>query len=220
MASLTTAVQAFSITISLMTAGSVATLSIFDLQELKSQPAERSLPMLRWLFSRGSHIYPPAAFLSSAGFAYLAYDAIPSHLRSITRVLQATNSLKFNGYLAASILAFSMAPVTQYVMLRNNFELIEKNEEKGGARSAKSAQVMHKQGSGIGLRSAEESVESKGDINEFKDLSGPQSETAKSFTEAERKEVQEKLTKFSRQNLLRAMVIGAGGMVGLLNALT
>nr|POE62882.1 hypothetical protein CFP56_03785 [Quercus suber] len=61
MASLTVAVQTLSITIALAASGSIAALSVFDLQELKSQPAERSLPMLRWLFSRGSHIYPPAS---------------------------------------------------------------------------------------------------------------------------------------------------------------
>nr|POE62881.1 hypothetical protein CFP56_03784 [Quercus suber] len=161
----------------------------------------------------------PLKLLTGAGFAYLAYNTIPTDLRTLTQLLKTTNGFKANGYLAASLLAFSIGPVTQFIMLQNNFDLIKKNEEKGGARSAKSAQAMHKQGSDLGGRSARESVDGKGDVNEFKDLSGPQTETTGSFSQAERKEVQEMLTKFSAQNLLRAVLIGMGGVVGLVSAL-
>ena len=56
-----TAVQALSISIALAGAGGIAALSLFDIPEIRSQPADRALPMIRWLFSRGSHIFPQAS---------------------------------------------------------------------------------------------------------------------------------------------------------------
>lgn len=61
MATLTQAVQVSSIATSLIAAGGIASLSLFDVPELASQPADRALPQIRWLFSRGSHIFPQAA---------------------------------------------------------------------------------------------------------------------------------------------------------------
>lgn len=60
------AIQITSITTSLLAAGGIAALSLFDIPLLASQPADRALPLVRWLFSRGSHIFPQAAvcFLS------------------------------------------------------------------------------------------------------------------------------------------------------------
>lgn len=100
--STTQTIQILSITTALLASGSIATLSLFATPLLQSQPASRSL---RWLFSRGSHIFPTSALLSSSGFAYLAYTSLPTH---------ATHSLfthattgKSGLYLAASALAFS-----------------------------------------------------------------------------------------------------------------
>lgn len=54
-------IQTLSISVSLYAGGGIAALSIFDVPELQSQPADRSLPMTRWLYSRGGHIFPQAA---------------------------------------------------------------------------------------------------------------------------------------------------------------
>ncbi|KAK8135577.1 hypothetical protein PG984_003517 [Apiospora sp. TS-2023a] len=74
-----TALQAVSITSSLMVAGGIATMSLFDIPILQAQPASRSLPSIRWLFSRGSHIMPTAAFAAGTGFVSLALIALPLH---------------------------------------------------------------------------------------------------------------------------------------------
>lgn len=105
------------------------------------------------------------------------------------------------------------------MMVPNNFALIKKNEEKGGARSAESAKSMHKQGVQPGERSAEDSVYSKGEASEFQDLSGPQSKTTQSSTAAEDQQVRAMLDKFEKQNFLRAVCLGLGGVVGLVTAL-
>lgn len=54
-------IQTLSISVSLYAGGGIAALSLFDVPELQSQPADRSLPMIRFLFSRGGHIFPQAA---------------------------------------------------------------------------------------------------------------------------------------------------------------
>ena len=105
-------------------------------------------------------------------------------------------------------------------MLPTNFALIEKNEEKGGARSEKSAQ----EGSGRGVkggRSAEESVSvsGKGQASQFTDLSGPQTETREKSRLEEDEEVTRLLSKFNRRNVGRILLQGAGGVVGLAAAL-
>ena len=63
------------ISTSLIAAGGIAALSLFDIPELRAQPASRSLPSTRWLFSRGSHIFPTAAYICTGSFGYLAYIA-------------------------------------------------------------------------------------------------------------------------------------------------
>jgi hypothetical protein len=210
MSHITAAVKLFSISTALMASGGILTLSLFDIPELKSQPASRSLPQIRWLFSRGSHIFPTAAVASGAGFAYLAYSSLPS--KSLP-VLEALKHGKVPGFLFAAILAYSIGPFTQ-LMIPTNFRLIELNEKMGGARSEKSA----RQGGGGG-KSAEESVDGKGDVNQFTDLSGPVERTEGKASASEEHEVQELLSKFAYLNALRAVLLGAGGMVGLWTAL-
>ena len=66
---------------------------------------------------------------------------------------------------------------------------------------------------------AEDSVDSKGSASELRDLSGPTTKTQKSSSKAEDQEVRDMLAKFGRQNLVRAFLLGGGGIVGLLAAL-
>ncbi|KAH8794537.1 hypothetical protein F5882DRAFT_375804 [Hyaloscypha sp. PMI_1271] len=101
-----------SISTSLPPSGGIIALSLFSIPSLKSQSASRSLPQTRWLFSRGSHIVPQAAVISSAGLA--------------------RNSGKVNGYLAAVALSPSIGRFMGLAVIPTNFEFIERNEERGG----------------------------------------------------------------------------------------
>ncbi|KAK8034223.1 hypothetical protein PG993_009218 [Apiospora rasikravindrae] len=199
-----TALQAVSITSSLMVAGGIATMSLFDIPMLQAQPASRSLPSIRWLFSRGSHIMPTAAFAAGTGFVSLAFLAIPSPAAAatnniLTRVLAGT---KTRGYLAAALCNFAIGPVTG-LMLPTNMALIKKNEEQG-ARG----------------RSAKDSIAGKGEGNQFTDLGGPQEKTPLGSSEAEDEEVRGLLGKFAKMNAVRAAFCMIGGVIGLCTALT
>ena len=85
--------QVTGITVSLAAGGAMAGLSILDVPQYQAQPTPRSLPSLRWMFSRGSHIFPPAAVISSLSFSFLAYT------------VDAT--LQQNGHIAAAMLSIS-----------------------------------------------------------------------------------------------------------------
>lgn len=93
------------------------------------------------------------------------------------------------------------------------------NEKLGGARSAKSAAEGKREGEGGKARSAEESVDGKGDVSQWSDLSGPQGQTQRRSSPQEDEEVRRLLGVFSFWNSVRAVVIGAGGVVGLAAAL-
>ena len=114
----------------------------------------------------------------------------------------------------------SIGPYTQQVMLANNFALIKKNEDLGGSRSVNSAAEKRQQGVKAGQYSAEDSVNSKKLWDELRDLSGPMEKTEKDSSEADDKEVKERLATFGQQNLVRAILLGAGGIVGLVAALS
>lgn len=105
------------------------------------------------------------------------------------------------------------------VMVPNNFALIKKNEELGGSRSKNSAAEKRQQGIKPGQYSAEDSVNSKKPQDELRDLSGPMTKTDKDSSKADDKEVEERLAKFGQQNMVRAILLGAGGIVGLVSAL-
>ena len=119
-------------------------------------------------------------------------------------------------YLTAAALSFGIAPITRF-MIPTNFTLIRKNEELGGSRSAASASYREKTRSNA--RSADESVDSKDDVSHWKDLSVPQEKTKKESSKEEDKEVEKLLAKFGKLNMVRAIAIGAGGIVGLMGAL-
>lgn len=213
-------IQILTLSTALFTSGGIATLSAFDIPLLRSQPASRSLPLLRWLFSRGSHAAPTGILLSGAGFAYLSYASLPPSPSS-TRTLGALlRSLGQGGqpglFLAASVLAFSAALFTR-VMIPTNFELIEMNEKLGGTHSAASA--SYRERIGAKPRSAEESVNGKEDVSQWTDLSGPQEKTGREATAEEEERVRELLGRFGRLNYVRAGLVGVGGVVGLVAAL-
>lgn len=211
-----TALQAVSITSSIMVAGGIATMSLFDIPMLQAQPASRSLPSIRWLFSRGSHLMPTAAFAAGTGFVSLAFIALPpaSVGGVLARVLAGT---KTRGYLAAALCNFAIGPVTS-VMLPTNMALIKKNEEQVGARSTQAA----KKGAGQykpGQRSAADSIAGKGEGPQFTDLSGPQEKTPLGSSKAEDEEVRGLLGNFAKLNGVRAACCMVGGVIGLFTAL-
>ena len=217
MASMTLPIQVASITTSLMAAGSIATMSFFDIPQAQSQPASRSLPMIRWLFSRGSHIFPTTTMVSFTGFLYLAITTLPAGRAWSTIYKVAANSPKVNAYIAAAFLNLGTGIFTERVMIPTNFSLIELNERLGGAKSEKSAKNKQY---GTGDRSADDSVNSKGDpTSQWTDLSGPQSQTDRKSSPEEDREANELLTKFGRLNAIRACFPGIGGVVGLVVAL-
>jgi len=217
MSSLTIPCQATSIAVSLIASGGIAGLSLFDIPELRSQPASRSLPMTRWLFSRGSHIFPTAVFISGAGFIFLAINALPQGRAATQLYRLSTNGAKVNGYLVAAALNLAVGPFTGLAMVPTNFRLIELNEHLGGTRSEKSAREG---GFRSGERSADDSVAGKNDVSQFKDLSGPQTQTARESTAEEDGEVKGLLGKFGKLNFARALLAGVGGIVGLVAALS
>ncbi|OAR05679.1 hypothetical protein LLEC1_02977 [Akanthomyces lecanii] len=210
-------VQVAAVALPLFASGGIATLSAFDVPLLQAQPASRSLPSIRWLFSRGSHVFPTAAILSGAGLLQCAYGALPAthrftSLHSLTKMGPKTNL-----FLAAAGLALSIGPFTQIFMIPLNFSMIKKNEELGGFRSERAmiAAKKDKTTSAPGSRSAADSVSGKGEGDEFTDLSGPQTSTARDSTPQEDAEMKERLSQFARLNTVRAILIGAGGLLGL-----
>lgn len=216
MATSTKALQIISISTALLGSGGIATLSGFDIPMIRSQPASRSLPMVRWLFSRGSHVFPTMAVISSGSFFALAYQSLPSGSHSLSALLKHAGSTGTVGlYLAAAVLTFSIGPITRGLMIPTNFALIQRNEDMGGARSEESAK-----GGKVGGRSAEESANSKDDVSQWKDLSGPQGKTQKESSKGEDREVDVLLGKFTQLNWLRAGAMGVGGVVGLLAAVS
>ncbi|KAF5706914.1 hypothetical protein FGLOB1_7268 [Fusarium globosum] len=200
-----------SISTALMASGGIATLTFFDVPELQSQPASRSLPSIRWLFSRGSHIFPSASLLSTIGFMYSASCSNLSGSGSLFAF--SNNGPKTNTFLTAAALTFSIAPFTK-LTIPTNFALIEENNRLGGARSEKAAG-----GSASTDRSAWESVKGTDEGFEFADLSGPQEQTGRDSTAEEDRKVDELLQRFRWLNLVRAVLIGTGGVVGLYAAI-
>lgn len=102
-------------------------------------------------------------------------------------------------------------------MIPTNFELIRRNEEKGGSRSAQSGKYRRERG--VSGRSAEESADGKEDVSQWTDLSEPQERTAKESTSKDDEEVRRLLDGFNSLNFVRAVLMGLGGVVGLFGAL-
>ncbi|MCJ1297126.1 hypothetical protein MMC34_008695 [Xylographa carneopallida] len=218
----------FAASISLLGSGGIFALSLFDIPELRAQPASRSLPSVRWLFSRGSHIFPTAAAVSSAAFALLAYQSahkLPHSAALLSLSLLDTRAGRtVAGYALASALSISIAPFTQ-LMLPTNFELIRLNIALGGSRSQASAVQAAKQSAvqqaALRQRTAKQSVNGEGEfVNEQTDLSGPQEKAPREASAAEEARVQELLSRFALLNAVRGVLLGAGGIVGLLVALS
>lgn len=239
MATVTLLLQTTSIATALLAAGGIASITLFDTPILQSQPASRALPSTRWLFSRGSHIFPSAAAVTGLGFgalAILARRATHSLLRAAAAsvaggergtIMPQGQGGQTLGYAAAALLCVSIAPWTMLVMVPNNFALIRRNAEKGGARSADSAAAAAaettspagEKKNAAQERSALDSVRGKGEAAELTDRSGPQGQTREGTSEGEDEEVREMLRVFGRQNMVRAVLMGLGGVVGLVTAL-
>ncbi|KAH7394880.1 hypothetical protein DE146DRAFT_64074 [Phaeosphaeria sp. MPI-PUGE-AT-0046c] len=217
MSSTTRALELFSISTALVAAGGIATLSLFDVPIISSQPASRALPLTRWLFSRGSHLFPTAAFLSSSSFAYLAYTTLAPARRSFAGVLASSRASCF---VAAAALTISIAPWTTLVMVPTNFRLIKLNEELGGSRSAKSAEYrqekFEQQMAGEWPRNADEATDGKDDVSQWWDWSPPQERTRRESSRKQDEEVRGLLERFGRLNWVRAGLMGVGGVVGLI----
>lgn len=74
---------------------------------------------------------------------------------------------------------------------------------------------MERKGFGPGMRSAEESVDSKGEGSQWTDLSGPQSVTDREASEEQERRARVLVERFGRLNAVRAVLMGVGGVVGL-----
>ncbi|KAL5115089.1 hypothetical protein ACEQ8H_007004 [Pleosporales sp. CAS-2024a] len=215
--------QLFSISTALLASGGIATLSLFDVPILQSQPASRALPLTRWLFSRGSHVFPTAALLSSASFFCLAYTALPRHARSLSSLWRHMWHGRMGLYVAAAALTLSIAPFTQ-LMRPTNFALIRLNEALGGSRSAASAAYREEEHSkplmaGEWPRGADESVHGVEHVSPWWDWSPPQERTRRDSSKKQDEEVKGLLDRFAMLNGVRAMLMGLGGVVGLMGAL-
>lgn len=212
-------IQVTSITTSLLSAGALLAFNFFDIPILKAQPASRSLPAIRWFFSRGSHIFPQAAMLASGGFVYLAYSSLPAQRGSLS-ILQLLQYGRVPGFLAAAVLAFGIAPFTGLAMVPHpNFDIIQLNKDLGGASSQKQKAEQTKTGgvSAEKLKSAPGPPDMDGDykLSEFLDSSLPQPKTDRDSTAEEDKKARELLEDFRQLNMVRAMLMFASGVVGL-----
>lgn len=105
-------------------------------------------------------------------------------------------------------------------MIPNNFALIKLNADKNGSRSDKSAGVLSSYFKDDAKgRTSLDSVNGKGEANQWTDWSGPQGETPEKSSSAEDENLREMLGIFRRQNMVRAIAMGLGGVVGLMTAL-
>lgn len=123
------------------------------------------------------------------------------------------------GYVTAAALTIGIAPFTQ-VMIPTNYEIIEMNKKLGGARSVKAAKEGGQRNNVKGVSSGDPpDMDGKFELAEFRDLSLPQERTERESTEEEDERARELLGRFGRLNLVRAALMGAGGVVGLVVAL-
>jgi hypothetical protein len=132
------------------------------------------------------------------------------------------NGGKVSSFLLTTALTISIAPFTS-LMIPTNFEIIEINKAKGSARSTKVSETRARTGNLVKegrVKSAEESVEGKGDVDELTDLSGLQEKTTVKTTGEEEEKARQLLEKCKRLNGVRAVLMGAGSIVELLTALT
>jgi hypothetical protein len=70
-----------------------------------------------------------------------------------------------------------------------------------------------------GELSFKDSIDGKGSANQWTDLSGPQTKANKDSTPEQDREVDKMLAYFQQQNMIRALLLASGGVVGLATAL-
>ncbi|TKX26423.1 hypothetical protein C1H76_1385 [Elsinoe australis] len=130
---------------SLVAAGAILSISalinpVLD-TSARSVSAEKpspttTLPAIRFLFSRGSHIFPQAATVAGACFGYLAYNN--SGRSGLVKPLQALVGVSLSkgaGYTLAAALSTAIMPLT-FVMLplaNNSLREMAELKEKGKA---------------------------------------------------------------------------------------
>jgi hypothetical protein len=115
-------------------------------------------------------MFPLAAVICSAGFAYLAFAALKPGQATMQILRIVSNGGKVNGYPAAAALSLSIGPFTRLAMIPTNFELIEMNEKRVRKRNERSA-------GGGGRKKCGGSIIRTREANEFADLSGPHGQT-------------------------------------------
>lgn len=129
--------QTLATTTTLLTAGTILSLSVFDSPLLAStarstksplpSPAS-TLPAIRFIFSRGSHLIPQSATVASSLYLYLWYSS-PSGVSNasvtlLARLLGVQISQR-TGYLIAAVLSASIMPMTGIMLPAANQRLRE-----------------------------------------------------------------------------------------------
>jgi hypothetical protein len=92
------------------------------------------------------------------------------------------------------------------------------NQDRGGARSEKSAQKKSGRNS-YGENNPIDFVNGENEAAEFRNFTGPQAQVDGRTTAEDDQKVRELLSRFYALNLTRAALIGGGGIVGLITAL-
>ncbi|KAH0361067.1 hypothetical protein KCU65_g8973, partial [Aureobasidium melanogenum] len=125
-------------TISLATAGAILSISAFSTPLLsnnaRSQSSEKpspssTLPAIRFIFSRGSHIIPESAAVAAANFGFLAYHA-PSTVVNVLGMEIGSRT----GFIAAGLLSMAIGPITQIMLPICNNPLREMGEKERQGR--------------------------------------------------------------------------------------
>lgn len=215
--------QTVGITTSLLSAGALLAYNFFDIPVLKSQPASRSLPSIRWFFSRGSHLFPSAVVVSTSAFTCLAYNATLPVQGSGLSALQLMTYGRVPGYIAAALLASGVAIVTMTVMVPHpNFDIIRLNKELGGAASQGLKREQQRQDvSDEKLENSSGPPDVDGDFkaSEFRDTTGPMGETDRQSTPEQDEKARELIERFRQLNMVRTLLMLGSGIVGLIVAL-
>lgn len=103
-------------------------------------------------------------------------------------------------------------------MIPTNFAIIQLNKDLGGAASQQKAREGQAKQDKSGSEGPPD-MDGAYEASEFKDLSLPQEQTERPSTAEEDQKARDLLDKFGKLNLVRAALMFAGGVVGLVTAL-
>jgi len=110
--------QTVGITTSLLASGSILSFSAFDVPQLQNpgQATSSTLQNVRFIFSRGSHVFPYAATIAAGAFGLLAYMTPEGpDFASIASPQEYQNTKSL--YWTAAASALSILPYTVFFML-------------------------------------------------------------------------------------------------------